>query len=236
MNRTHVCAAVLIVAAVAGGCTPAVTTTEPGGHSPSSAATLPRTTGAATTPPAVTPSPVRLPITHSYVFPVSPASAASYGHVHHDYPATDVFAPCESDVVAVTDGIVEEVSRADTWNRATDDPAVRGGLSVSIVGDDGVRYYDSHLHDILTAVTPGARVRAGELIAHVGATGNAAGLGCHVHFGLSPDCGPGDWDVRRGVVYPWPFLDDWRRGDQASPADAVRAWLATHPDRCDNAS
>lgn len=169
-----------------------------------------------------------------YVFPVSPASSVSYADVHHDYPATDIFAPCGTDAVAVTSGVVEEVSRTDVWNAATDDPAVRGGLSVSIVGDDGVRYYYSHFRDIDPRVLSGVRVLPGEVIAHVGQTGNAAGLGCHVHFGLSPDCGPGDWEVRRGILYPWPYLDSWQAGGLESPVAAVGAWLAANPSRCAN--
>ncbi len=34
----------------------------------------------------------------------------------------------------------------------SDDPAVRGGPSVSLVGDDGVRYHTSHLRDVLTTI------------------------------------------------------------------------------------
>jgi murein DD-endopeptidase MepM/ murein hydrolase activator NlpD len=169
-----------------------------------------------------------------YVFPISPADAASYGRVHHDYPATDVFAPCGTDVVAVVGGVVQETSLTDVWSAATDDPAVRGGLSVSLVGDDGVRYYSSHVHDVLASIVPGTRVEAGQLMGHVGDTGNAAGRGCHVHFGISPACGPGDWSVRRGILSPWPYLDAWREGGQASPAADVRAWLNAHPDQCAN--
>lgn len=109
---------------------------------------------------------------------------------------------------------------------------MRGGLWVSIVGADGVRYYTSHLLDVAAGLEPGGRVESGDVIAHVGDTGNAAGTGCHVHFGLSPPCGPGDWAVRRGTVYPWPYLDAWRAGRQDSPAREVTAWLAANGDQC----
>ena len=66
----------------------------------------------------------------------------SYGHVHHDYPATDILAPCGSQVVAATSGVILEVSRVDKWKPSVDAGPTRGGLSVSIRGDDGVRFGD----------------------------------------------------------------------------------------------
>jgi murein DD-endopeptidase MepM/ murein hydrolase activator NlpD len=137
-----------------------------------------------------------------------PAPArATYAHTHAEYPATDVFAPCGSTLVAVTDGRIDEVSRTDRWDPSTDDGALRGGLSVSIDGDDGVRYYTSHLQDVAPGLQAGDRVQGGQPLGHVGHTGNARGKPCHTHFGLSPQWGPGDWMVRRGEVWPWPYLD-----------------------------
>jgi murein DD-endopeptidase MepM/ murein hydrolase activator NlpD len=155
-----------------------------------------------------------------------------YGQTHHDYPATDMFAPCGSDMVAITDGVVQELSRVDHWDPATDLPDVRGGLFISLVGDDGVRYYTAHLHDILPNIRPGLHVRGGQLLAHVGQTGNAVGLGCHVHLGISPPCGPGEWSIRRGTFYPWPYLDSWRNGGQKSPVAAAKDWRAQHRSEC----
>src|SRR5262249_24542268 len=73
-----------------------------------------------------------------YVFPVV-ASNASYAHTHHDYPASDIIAPCGSKNLAVTDGVILEVNRVDTWHPKINAGATRGGLSVSLLGDDGVR-------------------------------------------------------------------------------------------------
>jgi murein DD-endopeptidase MepM/ murein hydrolase activator NlpD len=151
---------------------------------------------------------------------------ASYGRSHHDYPATDIFAPCGTPAVAVTGGVIQEVSRTDEWSSANDNPAIRGGLSYSMVGDDGVRYYGSHLATVAPDINPGTRVEKGRQIGTVGDTGNARGTGCHLHFGLSPPCGPGDWQVRRGTVYPWSYLDSWRSGGGRSPVDEVQAWNA----------
>jgi murein DD-endopeptidase MepM/ murein hydrolase activator NlpD len=157
-----------------------------------------------------------------------PASAAKYGHAHHDYPATDIFAPCGSEVVANVDGVVQEVSRVDTWDAQVNDGATRGGLFTSVVGDDGVRYYGSHLSAVAAGIDAGTRVTAGQRLGLVGNTGDARGIACHLHFGVSPACGPSDWEVRRGEVYPWPYLDSWRVGGRSSPAAAVAQWNAAH--------
>jgi len=156
------------------------------------------------------------------VFPVA-GCAASFGRTHHDYPATDIFARRGCRAVAATSGVVDEVSRTDRWSPATDRGADRGGLAVSVVGDDGVRYYASHLETLAPGIRPGVRVRAGGLLGRVGATGSARGRAPHVHFGLSWPTAPGAWWVRRGAVWPWPYLEAWRAGTSRSPAAAVRA-------------
>jgi murein DD-endopeptidase MepM/ murein hydrolase activator NlpD len=190
----------------------------------------------ATTPVPSTPATVAATTTtvagSGYWFPVSPSSVASYGHAHHDYPATDVFAPCGTAVVAVTAGVISEVSLVDRWDPATNLGADRGGLSISLVGDDGVRYYGSHLSVVTEGVAAGVRVQAGQLLGKVGNTGDAAGIACHLHFGLSPPCGVGDWDVRRGVIYPWPYLDAWKAGQPTSPATETALWARDHSDLC----
>ncbi|HEX6871335.1 MAG TPA: M23 family metallopeptidase [Micromonosporaceae bacterium] len=157
----------------------------------------------------------------TYVFPV--AGTVSYARTHHDYPASDIIAACGSAVRAVTDGYVLEVSRVDTYDPSIDDGAARGGLFVSVAGDDGVRYYGSHLRSVAPGIEAGRRVRAGATLGEVGASGHA-GV-CHLHFGISPPCArTGDWWVRRGSIWPWSFLDSWRRGEARSPAAQVRAW------------
>jgi peptidoglycan LD-endopeptidase LytH len=160
-----------------------------------------------------------------YVYPV--AGRTSYGRTHSEYPATDIFAPCGATVRAVIDGVVLEVSRVDRYDAANDDGAERGGLFVSLLGDDGVRYYGSHLRSVRAGIEAGNRVRAGQTVGAVGDTGRASA--CHLHFGVSPPCArTGDWWVRRGVVWPSSYLDSWRAGGRASPVRAVRAWRSAH--------
>ena len=166
----------------------------------------------------------------SHSFPVAAGSKVSYAHLHHDYPATDIFTPCGSRAVAAVDGVITHVRYEDGYVYKIDDPALRGGRSVAILGDDGVRYYASHFASIDPSIHVGTRVRAGDSIAIVGNSGDA-GV-CHVHFGLSPNCDGPEWAVRRGVVYPWPYLDAWRSGKEFSPVAEIATWSAAHAGAC----
>ena len=161
----------------------------------------------------------------TYAFPV--IGRNSYAHVHHDYPATDVMTACGNRFVAVTSGMILAVTRVDRWKPSVNAGATRGGLSVSLLGDDGARYYGSHLSTIEPAIRPGARVRTGQTLGRTGETGDASA--CHLHFGISPPCARvGDWWIQRGVIWPWPYLDAWRTGQNRSAAAAVTAWKRVH--------
>jgi murein DD-endopeptidase MepM/ murein hydrolase activator NlpD len=224
--------ALLVVAFIVGGTL--FQRSEPAaGRSPSAAAsewstTTPPasipTTAAVTPTPTPTPTPTAPKPAH-FVFPV--VGNYSYERTHHDYPATDVIAPCGSTIRAVTDGVILEVTRVDTWNAKTDLGPVRGGLSVSLLGDDGVRYYGSHFEKINANINPGVRVSAGETLGLMGETGDASV--CHLHFGISPSCAKtGDWWIRRGEIWPWSYLDSWRQGGNLSPVPAINDFLKQH--------
>ena len=154
------------------------------------------------------------------VFPIR-GCKVSYGRSHHDYPATDLFAARGCTVVSPVAGRVDEVTTVDRWSSSSNKGADRGGLSWSVVGVDGVRYYGSHLQSL--AVRAGQRVSAGQALGQVGNTGSARGTSPHLHFGLSWPTRAGVWWVRRGEVYPWPYLDSWKAGGSKSPAAAVAA-------------
>jgi murein DD-endopeptidase MepM/ murein hydrolase activator NlpD len=159
----------------------------------------------------------------AYSFPVQPTAGgrATYARSHHDYPAADIFAACGSIAVAPVGGVVQELSRTDSWNPKVNSGDTRGGLFVSLVGDDGVRYYGSHLREVDASLSPGVRVARGQRLGAVGDTGDAKGVGCHLHFGISAPCGPADWERRRGEVWPQPYLDAWRTGTARSPVTEV---------------
>jgi murein DD-endopeptidase MepM/ murein hydrolase activator NlpD len=196
-----------------------------------------------TTPPAAqahpsTPRPTTRPSTQTpshptrrYVFPVG-ACRADASQSHHDYPASDIFAHVGCLFVAPVDGRVDEVTRVDSWDPKTNRGADRGGLSVSVVGADGVRYYGSHLSAIQPGIAPGVQVRAGQILGRTGKTGSAQGTPPHLHFGISWPTGPNMWWIRRGAVAPQQFLNSWHHGGQLSPVATVaaihRAYGADH--------
>jgi len=152
-----------------------------------------------------------------YYFPVQPPEIASYSRSHHDYPATDIFAPEGSTFVAVTDGIIDELRHDDPWDPAVNDGGNRGGRFISLIGDDGVRYYCSHLESVREDLQPGDRVAAGDVLGAIGRSGNAAATSPHCHFGISRPTGAGDWEVRRGEVWPYEYLQAWTRGEDITP-------------------
>jgi peptidoglycan LD-endopeptidase LytH len=152
-----------------------------------------------------------------YRFPLRRCGRASYGRTHHDYPATDIFARRGTRVLAVTNGVVNVVNRVDRWRPAVDNPATRGGKFVSIVGDDGVRYYTSHLARVTPGLHHGVRVTVGSTLGRLGQTGNARLSVPHLHFGISHPTYPGDWRTRRGEVWPYRYLRAWCAGRDVTP-------------------
>ncbi|MDY7084755.1 MAG: M23 family metallopeptidase [Actinomycetota bacterium] len=202
---------------------PSVTSEAPA-PAPSSAAPSPSASPA----PSPSPSPSATPkITAAYVFPVK-ASNVDWHTTHSKYKATDIFADCGATVVATTSGVVLEVSLKDAYVKGAPDGPNNGGLSVSLLGDDGVRYYGSHLSKVQNGIKKGVRVAAGQQLGEVGRTGNANNV-CHLHYGISPPCAQvGDWKVRRGVVWPYSYLASWRKGGKKSPVAEVAAWKRSH--------
>jgi murein DD-endopeptidase MepM/ murein hydrolase activator NlpD len=248
-RATRVALFIAAVGAVATGCAGAdsatatiadaslaapTTTASPSSTASPTTTTTPTTpTTATTTTTDVSTSTVAAVASTPYVIPLADVGAAGWGTTHAGYTATDIFIGCGATVVAPVDGVVLQVRRVDGWDAAVDNPATRGGRSVAILGDDGVRYYMAHFDAIEPTVVEGERVDAGVAIGTVGQTGRSSA--CHVHFALSPPCPGPEWSVRRGVIWPYPYLDAWRAGEQRSPADEVNRWVSEHPEGCADA-
>ena len=162
----------------------------------------------------------------NYIFPVADC-AVNYARAHHDYAATDILAKKGCKFVSPVNGVIDEVNRKDNWSGKTNLGIDRGGLYVSVIGEDGVRYYGSHLISVATDIQPGVAVTAGQLLGKIGSTGSARGTAPHLHFGISwpTPTEPNVWWVRRGVVLPWKYLDAWKSGKDLSPVKAVAAAL-----------
>ena len=108
-------------------------------------------------------------------------AARSGGRSHQ---GTDVMAPHGARVYAFVNGVVSRESSS-----------ANGGIQLYLQGDNGVEYFYAHLSGY--AVSTGTRVRAGQLIAYNGQTGNAAATAPHVHFEVHLSGGP---------VNPYPYL------------------------------
>ena len=157
-----------------------------------------------------------------YQFPVT-GCEVNFVRAHHDYAASDILAKAGCKFVAPIDGVIDEVSRVDTWSGKVNLGITRGGRSVSLIGVDGVRYYGSHLRSIPSNIVPGLAVKAGQTLGSIGSSGSARGTSPHLHFGISWPTAADIWWVRRGEVLPWKYLNAWKEGKDLSPAKAVNA-------------
>jgi murein DD-endopeptidase MepM/ murein hydrolase activator NlpD len=88
--------------------------------------------------------------------------------------AIDIPAPLGSPVLAVDDGTVTRLTRSGS-----------GGIAVYHV-DAGARYgyYYAHLQRHAYGLAEGQRLRRGQVVGYVGATGNAARALPHLHFAM----------------------------------------------------
>jgi murein DD-endopeptidase MepM/ murein hydrolase activator NlpD len=122
------------------------------------------------------------PVSKPFSFVNSWGAARSGGRAHK---GTDIMNPMRNKVHAIVDGVVSRLSTSSL-----------GGISLYMRGDDGNEYYYAHLDSY--ASRAGQRVKAGELIAYNGQTGNARYTAPHVHFEVHPGGG--------GAVNPYSYV------------------------------
>jgi murein DD-endopeptidase MepM/ murein hydrolase activator NlpD len=147
---------------------------------------------------------VALPAGGGYVFPVfgDVSFTDDYGAPRADtgwHQGNDLFAPTGTPVLAVADGRLSRVG-VNTL----------GGNRLWLTDEAGNAFYYAHLSAYAPAALEGARVRAGQVIAFVGNTGDAITTPPHLHFEVHP--GAGD------SVDPYPYLIAWQRGTDIPPA------------------
>jgi len=163
-----------------------------------------------------------------YTFPVSGPNVF-YPRDHLHYPAADLTG-CRQLVRAPISGVIYDVRDTDKWDAKVDESGTRGGLTITLHGDDFVRYYFSHLGRLI--IKKGQRVASGQKIATVGASGNARVTLCHLHFGISRICLMSEQNVRRGEIWPQPYLDAWKQGINMSPNREVQRFTKQTPAAC----
>jgi murein DD-endopeptidase MepM/ murein hydrolase activator NlpD len=115
--------------------------------------------------------PFRCPVAGSVQFTDSWGDARSGGRRHQ---GTDMMASYGTPVVAPVAGVVSTSSSG------------AGGLTVELVGEDGVTYKGMHLARYAGA---SGHVASGTVIGFVGSSGNARGGSPHLHFEMHPGGG-----------------------------------------------
>jgi peptidoglycan LD-endopeptidase LytH len=121
------------------------------------------------------------PVSKPFSFVDSWGAARSGGRAHK---GVDIMNPLGNNVHAIVDGVISRQTNSSL-----------GGISLYLRGDDGNEYYYAHLMGYKSSV--GQRVKAGELIAINGQTGNARFTAPHVHFEVHPGGG--------AAVNPYPY-------------------------------
>lgn len=111
------------------------------------------------------------------------------------HEAIDIPAPRGTPVLAVTDGEILRLTEHDS-----------GGTTLYLLAPDGqTMFYYAHLLRYADGVKPGLRVRQGDVIGHVGDSGNAGPGNYHLHFEVMTAPDPRQYQAVR-PRNPYPLL------------------------------
>jgi murein DD-endopeptidase MepM/ murein hydrolase activator NlpD len=125
----------------------------------------------------------------SWARPAQGTVSSEYGpRWGHEHEGIDIAANSGSPVRAATDGVVKKAS----WY---------GGYGNAVIVDHGGGVQTLYGHNSSLSVKPGDRVRAGQVIAKVGSTGDSTGP--HLHFEVQVDgkaVNPRPWLKKHGVT------------------------------------
>jgi len=114
------------------------------------------------------------------------------GRLHR---AIDIPAPVGTPVLAAMDGRIEKLFNSD-----------RGGLTIYQRADDGrLMLYYAHLQGYRRGLTEGQAVTRGQVIATVGASGNADPAFPHLHFQMLETTPENPWNAGE-PINPYPLL------------------------------
>lgn len=129
--------------------------------------------------------PVKAPYSYGNSWGAPRMEGTSYYHRHE---GTDIFALGGTPVLAVVDGVLEKVGTAPL-----------GGIKLWLRSPgDNWTYYYAHLSGYAPGVANGTRVKKGDVLGYVGATGNARGTPPHLHFETHVPSG--------AAINPYPIL------------------------------
>lgn len=118
---------------------------------------------------------------------------AGGGRVHD---AIDIMAAAGTPVVAASEGVVERLFFSQGG----------GGITAYIRSKDGrwISYY-AHMQGYAPGLVEGQKVERGQIIGHVGSTGNASPAGPHLHFAIHR-MGPHEKWWQGTAINPYPLL------------------------------
>jgi murein DD-endopeptidase MepM/ murein hydrolase activator NlpD len=135
-----------------------------------------------------------------YTLPVARRliTRAQLDRPHHDYPAWDLAVPIGTKVVAVTRGVVLDVTSSGSC-----------GNGVIVAGTDGYTY--TYCHASHVRARPGDEVGTGQMLMLSGNSGFSTGP--HVHLQIESPSGT--------LLCPQSLVTSWFNGGQASPASAT---------------